>query len=227
MKLEVLRATEEWQIAGAYSVRIEGMNRQHHISLREEFDEYDGVGTKYIVMLDDGYPIATCRFYELDDETVTLGRVVVLPQYRGQQLGKRVLEEAEKWISELGFKTIIIDSRVEAVGFYEKSGYFKDTEDIERNGVFDCIRMKKSEKYKCPCCGYYTFDKKIRGTYEVCPVCYWEDDPIQLEDETYEGGANKVSLKQARRNFLIFGACEERLIKYVRPPREDELTGIE
>ncbi|MBR1816256.1 MAG: hydrolase [Lachnospiraceae bacterium] len=87
--------------------------------------------------------------------------------------------------------------------------------------------MKKSEKYKCPCCGYYTLAERAGGTYEVCPVCYWEDDPIQLEDETYEDGANKVSLKQARRNFLIFGACEERLIKYVRPPREDELTGIE
>ena len=36
---EVLRAEEEWQRAGAYSVRIQGMNRQHSISLREEFDE--------------------------------------------------------------------------------------------------------------------------------------------------------------------------------------------
>ena len=66
-KIEVLRAEEEWQRAGAYSVRIEGMNRQHHISLREEFDEHDKDGTKYIVLLDDGYPVATCRFYELDE----------------------------------------------------------------------------------------------------------------------------------------------------------------
>lgn len=29
--IKVLRATEEWQRAGAYSVRILGMNRQHHI----------------------------------------------------------------------------------------------------------------------------------------------------------------------------------------------------
>ena len=52
--MEVLRAEAEWQRAGAYSVRIEGMNRQHHISLREEFDEHDCDGTKYIVLLDDG-----------------------------------------------------------------------------------------------------------------------------------------------------------------------------
>lgn len=62
--IKVLRAEEEWQRAGAYSVRIQGMNRQHHIPLREEFDEHDCDGTKYIVLLDDGYPVATCRFYE-------------------------------------------------------------------------------------------------------------------------------------------------------------------
>ena len=31
-QMEVLRAGEEWARAGAYSVRIQGMNRQHHIS---------------------------------------------------------------------------------------------------------------------------------------------------------------------------------------------------
>ena len=35
-------------------------------------------------------------------------------------------------------------------------------------------------KYKCPCCGFYTFDEKLNGNYDICPVCFWEDDPIQL-----------------------------------------------
>lgn len=48
MPIEVLRAEEEWQRAGAYSVRIEGMNRQHHISLRDEFDEHDCEGTNIL-----------------------------------------------------------------------------------------------------------------------------------------------------------------------------------
>ena len=32
-----------------------------------------------------------------------LGRVVVLPEYRGQHLGSMVIKEAEKWIAELGY----------------------------------------------------------------------------------------------------------------------------
>lgn len=82
-------------------------------------------------------------------------------------------------------------------------------------------------KYKCPCCGFYTFDEKLNGNYDICPVCFWEDDPIQLEDNEYEGGANRVSLIQARHNFLLFGACEEEMKKHVRKPKEDELCGID
>ena len=27
---------------------------------------------------------------------------------------------------------------------------------------------KKIEKYKCPCCGFYTFDEKPNGNYDNC-----------------------------------------------------------
>ena len=140
---EVLRAEETWQRAGAYSVRVQGMNRQHHISLREEFDEHDGDESKYIVILDDTYPVATCRFYELDKQSVLVGRVVVLPEYRGQHLGSTVIKEAEKWITELGYTNIQIDSRVVAVGFYEKLGYKRMDDEIIKSWSFDYVRMRK------------------------------------------------------------------------------------
>lgn len=142
--IKVLRAEEEWQRAGAYSVRIQGMNRQHHISLREEFDDYDGEKCKYIVLLDDEYPVATCRFYELDERSVLVGRVVVLPEYRGQNLGRKVIAQAEKWIEELGYKEIRIDSRVEAVGFYKKLGYSLMDDEVIKSWNFSCKRMCKS-----------------------------------------------------------------------------------
>ena len=140
---EVMRAFEEWQRAGAYSVRIQGMNRQHRISLRDEFDEHDSDGTRYIVLLDDGYPIATCRFYEIDRESVILGRVVVLPEYRGKKLGLMVVREAEQWIKELGYREIVIDSRLVAEGFYEKLGYTRLSGEVIVSGSFECIRMNK------------------------------------------------------------------------------------
>lgn len=74
--------------------------------------------------------------------------------------------------------------------------------------------------YPCPCCGCYTLDREADGA--ICPVCFWEDDPIQLEDPDLEGGANQVSLRRARRNYREFGACEERAILFVRYPLPGE-----
>src|SRR5690242_4910152 len=78
------------------------------------------------------------------------------------------------------------------------------------------------EKYFCPCCGYRTLHEPPGGTYNICEICFWEDDDVQLEDPDYEGGANKPSLRQAQRNFVAFGAVESRLMEFVRPPRPDD-----
>ncbi|MCQ2516931.1 MAG: GNAT family N-acetyltransferase [Saccharofermentans sp.] len=142
--MEVIRATEEWQRAGAYSVRIQGMNRQHKISLREEFDEHDADGNFHIVLLDDGYPVATCRFYEIGQSTVSLGRVVVIPEYRKRGLGARVISEAESWAKELGYLVVEIDSRIEVKEFYLKMGYIQTGSEVIMSGIFDCIKMKKN-----------------------------------------------------------------------------------
>ena len=80
-----------------------------------------------------------------------------------------------------------------------------------------------SEKYECPCCGYNTFDSPDKNDYSICPVCYWERDKCQLQDEDFDGGANKVSLKTARENFKKFGASEERFIDKVRKPLKEEM----
>ncbi|MBK9585761.1 MAG: CPCC family cysteine-rich protein [Alphaproteobacteria bacterium] len=79
------------------------------------------------------------------------------------------------------------------------------------------------EKFKCPCCECMTFDEKPDGSFIICPVCFWEDDPVQLKDETFEGGANKVSLKQAKANFKKFGACDSVALQHVRSPKPEEI----
>lgn len=55
-------------------------------------------------------------------------------------------------------------------------------------------------------------------------MCFWEDDGQDDHDaDQVRGGPNgKLSLAQARRNFTTLGASEERLLPYVRPPRDDE-----
>ena len=39
------------------------------------------------------------------------------------------------------------------------------------------------------------------GTYRICPVCRWQDDPVQARNPDYSGGANEESLREARANY--------------------------
>ena len=79
--------------------------------------------------------------------------------------------------------------------------------------------MPSSNKnFACPCCGYKTLDEKPPGTDIICPTCFWHDDYVQFNDPDYGGGANKVSLRQAQKNFSEFGACEVEMKVHVREP---------
>jgi hypothetical protein len=69
-------------------------------------------------------------------------------------------------------------------------------------------------KYPCPCCGYLTFVEPP-GEYEICPISFWEDDISQLRFPNLHG-ANHASLIEGQKNFVEFGACEKRVLQYVR-----------
>ena len=54
-------------------------------------------------------------------------------------------------------------------------------------------------KRKCECCGEMTIDKD--SLYDICENCGWESDQMQEENPNYEGGANKMSLNQAKKAY--------------------------
>ena len=54
--------------------------------------------------------------------------------------------------------------------------------------------------FKCPVCGQYTFQSGP-GSYEICPVCGWEDDKAQYKNPNLKGGANHLSLKEYKKQY--------------------------
>jgi len=141
-KMEIIRATEFWQQAGAFYVRIQAMAKKHHITLRQEFDEHDGPETKYIVVTDEDFPIATARMYPLDNKSMMIGRVVVLPDYRHQGIGTMVVNACEEWAEELCYSKTVVESRDNKVAFYEQMGYEICGEAVDGE-TFRCVRMEK------------------------------------------------------------------------------------
>ena len=60
----------------------------------------------------------------------------------------------------------------------------------------------------CPCCGRASLSE--RNSYEICKVCWWEDDgQDNARADTVMGGPNYgVSLTQGRVNFLVHGISD-------------------
>ncbi len=65
---------------------------------------------------------------------------------------------------------------------------------------------------QCACCDHFSLDD---GDWEICPVCFWEDDGLGFDDPDEESGPNHITLRQARANFSAFGACDRRLLPNV------------
>lgn len=79
-------------------------------------------------------------------------------------------------------------------------------------------------RYPCPCCGSYTYPvPPVEDCGYICPVCFWENDPFISSDSEPSDSNHGISLQQAKANFRQFGACEKRMLPYVRPPKEDEV----
>lgn len=109
---------------------------------KEEFDDIDKTAA-HLVMYEGGKPAAVCRFFVKEKPQVyTLGRIAVMPEYRSNGTGRRLVEEAEKVIRELGGRKIVLSAQVRAKGFYEKLGYMSEGEEYFEE-YCPHVKMKK------------------------------------------------------------------------------------
>lgn len=79
-------------------------------------------------------PVATCRvFWNTKMSMYILGRLAVIKEYRGKNLGSVMLKEAEKYIQKNGGECIALHAQCRVTAFYKKLGFieFGDIDDDE------------------------------------------------------------------------------------------------
>lgn len=87
-----------------------------------EFDDTDHTA-KHILLFADGNAVAVGRFFTDNGKEWHIGRLAVLKEYRGHNLGKEIMDFAEKEIKALGGTKAVLSAQLRAKGFYEKCGY--------------------------------------------------------------------------------------------------------
>ena len=99
-----------------------------------EFDDTDETAVHFVIYDEDNTPVATCRiFWDSEMNSYVLGRLAVIKEYRGKNLGSAIVKEAEQYIQKIGGTTIILHAQCRASAFYKKAVYteFSKVDDDE------------------------------------------------------------------------------------------------
>lgn len=99
-----------------------------------EFDDTDETAVHFVIYDENNTPVATCRiFWDSEMNSYVLGRLAVIKEYRGKNLGSAIVKEAEQYIQKIGGTTIILHAQCRASAFYKKAGYteFSKVDDDE------------------------------------------------------------------------------------------------
>lgn len=110
----------------------------------DEFDETDDIATHFVMFDEDERPVATCRiFWDEERNTFILGRLAVIKEYRHQNIGSLIMQEAEKYVHNISGKSIALHAQCQASGFYGKNGYVEHGEIDDEQG-YPHVWMKKT-----------------------------------------------------------------------------------
>lgn len=100
----------------------------------KEFDDIDETAIHIVIFNDNNIPVATCRIFEdTAMNAYVLGRLAVIKEYRGKNLGSIIVKEAEQYIKKIGGTCIILHAQCRVNAFYQKLGFteFGDTDKDE------------------------------------------------------------------------------------------------
>lgn len=67
---------------------------------------------------------------------------------------------------------------------------------IEHATMLEISETKIISTEACPCCG-----QSFVGRFDMCEVCGWENDYQQRDNPDMRGGANSMSLNEAKKAY--------------------------
>ncbi len=124
-------------------IKIRQMVFMEEQGFQNEFDDVDKVATHIVMYNKNNDPIATCRVFEGEERDIyILVRLAVIKQYRGNHLGSKMVEEAEKLVISKGGKSLCLHAQCRVKDFYTKLGFVEYGQEDEDEGC-PHIWMKK------------------------------------------------------------------------------------
>ncbi|MBE8596708.1 GNAT family N-acetyltransferase [Xenorhabdus sp. BG5] len=109
-------------IQQAFAIRKQVFTDEQGFDAEIDIDEYDDIAL-HVVVFDGEKPIGVLRGIQKDNNILKVGRVAVLRHYRGQGIGRKVMEFIKDFGRKNNIETIILSAQCHAQPFYESLGY--------------------------------------------------------------------------------------------------------
>jgi predicted GNAT family N-acyltransferase len=124
------------------AIRYQVFHVEQGVALEIDFDGLDEAAM-HVVAYQDAQPVGTARIRMLTDRLAKVERVAVLSTYRGQGLGKALMETAIAYLDRQSVAEIKLNSQVHAKAFYEKLGFIPRGKEFDDAGILH-IEMRRS-----------------------------------------------------------------------------------
>lgn len=142
MKILITRDTMSDIYLDALRIRHEVFVDEQNVPLDFEVDKDEAYSIHFVLYITEHQPVATVRLLPLEETIVKLQRMAVLPNYRGQHYGEKLIDEVERFAKEQEFATIELSAQLTSEGFYKKLGY-QSYGEVFLDANIDHIHMRK------------------------------------------------------------------------------------
>ena len=133
IKIELAKGLEN--IPAAQAIRQKVFVEEQGFRAAEEMDAYDARAIHCLLYDGEGKPAATGRLYIDDDGYWRIGRVAVVRERRGQQMGDLVMRMLLDKALGAGAKRFRLLAQRQAEGFYSRYGFTPYGEEVLDQGV--------------------------------------------------------------------------------------------
>jgi predicted GNAT family N-acyltransferase len=113
------------------SVRRRVFVEEQGIPESDEWDDIDPVARHVLVVAKNRDAIGTGRL----EPTGKIGRIAVLPQYRGSGVGSLIMAHLVNHATESGFKRVYLHAQAAAEGFYARLGFRPEGSVFDECGI--------------------------------------------------------------------------------------------
>ena len=129
-------------IADIKKIRTKVFQQEQGVAAELEFDGLDDSATHLLAYLNN-QAVGTSRIRAIDNQTVKIERLAVLPEARKQGVGTKLMQTALKTISRQPQSQIIVHAQTYIAHLYQRLGFAIIGEQFTEAGI-DHVKMIKT-----------------------------------------------------------------------------------